>query len=177
MCLQEKGITDPFKSELARYRRAKFCREIEVMFTAAYNQPGQLPRALAPKTDARRSFRAYHRAAGILLAVFVAISHISTGMAAEVNLGITFSPEAARMVRDWRRANGLPQAAEQGEVKPAAMYSSCCGVCSAPESANKIGMIATSHPVSLGTSTNSIASQRSSAEMDDGYCTLTHTSV
>jgi hypothetical protein len=82
------------------------------MSNAACNQPGQLPRALAPKTGARRTSRACLRVTGILLAVLVAISHVSTGAAAEVNLGITFSPEAARMVRDWRRANGLPQAAE-----------------------------------------------------------------
>jgi len=37
--------------------------------------------------------------------------------AADVGLGITFSPEAAHMIRDWRRANGLPQAPEANEIQ------------------------------------------------------------
>lgn len=37
--------------------------------------------------------------------------------AADVGVAVSMSPDAARVIRDWRRAHGLPQSPEAEEVK------------------------------------------------------------
>src|SRR5690348_9207605 len=38
--------------------------------------------------------------------------------AAEASVTVSLSPESARMIRDWRRAHGLPQAPEEDAQTP-----------------------------------------------------------
>lgn len=57
-----------------------------------------------------------NRAIRILFAAFVSLG-CTCASSADVALGVTFSPEAAHAIRDWRRAHGLPQPPEPGEEK------------------------------------------------------------
>ena len=41
----------------------------------------------------------------------------SSAYAGDVGLTVTMSPDAARAIRDWRRANGLPQPPETVEAR------------------------------------------------------------
>ena len=60
--------------------------------------------------------RSARRFCKMLFALISALGYVPGVYAADVGLGITFSPEAAHMIRDWRRANGLPQAPEANEI-------------------------------------------------------------
>jgi hypothetical protein len=64
-----------------------------------------------------RAARVASRFRRILLALVCGLCFVPGVHAAEVGLGITFSPEAAHMIRDWRRAHGLPQGPEAAETQ------------------------------------------------------------
>jgi hypothetical protein len=57
------------------------------------------------------------RVVQLLFAAIAALCFAPGAHAADVGLGISFSPEAARVIRDWRRAHGLPQAPEADDLK------------------------------------------------------------
>jgi hypothetical protein len=44
--------------------------------------------------------------------------------AADVGVAVSMSPDAARVIRDWRRAHGLPQPPEADEVQAPARVES-----------------------------------------------------
>jgi hypothetical protein len=79
------------------------------MPTAASNQYKRSPRTIG-HLIANRFTR-------LLVGAIIALGCVCGANAAEVGLGITFSPEAAHMIRDWRRAHGLPQAPETTQVQ------------------------------------------------------------
>ncbi|MEO7326288.1 MAG: hypothetical protein ABIW82_15810 [Dokdonella sp.] len=60
-------------------------------------------------------FGTTNRAIRMLFAAFISLG-CNLARPADVALGVTFSPEAALAVRDWRRAHGLPQPPESVEV-------------------------------------------------------------
>ncbi|MEO5560611.1 MAG: hypothetical protein ABIO49_11955 [Dokdonella sp.] len=60
-------------------------------------------------------FGATNRAIRMLFAAFISLG-CNFASPADVSLGVTFSPEAALAIRDWRRAHGLPQPPESVEV-------------------------------------------------------------
>ena len=51
----------------------------------------------------------------VTVGVLALLSVPTSTFAAETSLTISWSPEAARMIRDWRRTHGLPQAPEDGD--------------------------------------------------------------
>lgn len=53
------------------------------------------------------------RGANCLAALFMGFALFArSACAGDIGLSVTMSPEAARLIRDWRRANGLPQPPE-----------------------------------------------------------------
>ena len=71
-------------------------------------------RVLQAAAHAARSARYFRK---MLFALISTLVYVPGVYAADVGLGITFSPEAAHMIRDWRRANGLPQAPETNDIR------------------------------------------------------------
>jgi hypothetical protein len=51
-----------------------------------------------------------------LLVVFFGLPLAAPASAAQTSLAIEWPAESARLIRDWRRAHGLPQAPEQVDV-------------------------------------------------------------
>lgn len=131
---------------------------------------------VSPTIDMHGRKHAYRRAAGILLIGIIALNHSPTAAAADVGLGITLSPEAVRMIRDWRQANGLPLPPEPGAIQPT-LYSSCCGLCARLQAPQEVGEAASPHPLSIKKSSGTSGTQYRSLKSDDGYCILAHTSV
>lgn len=60
-------------------------------------------------------FHTTNRAIRMLFATFISLGS-NLASPADVALEVTFSPEAALAIRDWRRAHGLPQPPESVEV-------------------------------------------------------------
>jgi hypothetical protein len=54
------------------------------------------------------------------LALTVAHAYVPRAGAAEVTLNIAISPDVAYLVREWRRAHGLPQEPEAAPSRPVA---------------------------------------------------------
>jgi hypothetical protein len=65
-----------------------------------------------------RAFATRQSVAGIFFGIALCwcASTVDAG-AAEASVAISFSPESARMIRDWRRAHGLPQGPEADDAQ------------------------------------------------------------